>query len=209
MFIPSNNSNILFAQSGTDGNIYSYDGNSLNFYKQKRDVTTTRNSYNNTTLKGIPFFAIGGKVYSIQKKRRGLDFAISGEFTCSAGSSATIESILAVGTQLLVAWSNAGAYGVDKISTDRANGVITTPVVISTKTRSVEVKYSSLPTGTTIGIETNIDNAGFTSQDTEVDSLRQIVTLQNDVGNVNSIQARVTLNSSGSSTPIIEKINIV
>lgn len=204
-FIRSSNSNIIFAQSGLDGKIYVYDGNSLNYYKEIRGVTTTRLPYGSCVYNGIPYFAVEDKIYSLHRKRRGLDYALNHEFTAGG----TIDSIISLADTILVSWTNGSTYGVDKIDTNRSTARATTAIEIDDSIRDVEVKYQSLPSGTSIGIETSVDSGDFTSQTTEVDATRKIVHLANDIGGVNTLKARITLNPNGANTPIIEYIRFV
>lgn len=207
-WIKSNNANIIFALAGTEGNIYAYTGNQLEFYKQFRDTTPEINPYNTTTLNGRSLVAIDDKIYSIYRKRRGLDFALAGEYKTSQGDGTTIHSMTTTGSTLLVAWEKAGTFGVDKIDTNRATGKITTPISIG-KLSNVRVKYASLPTGTSIGIEVSEDGGAFTSKTVVVDARNNIVRLASQLKDVNSLRARITLNSSGANTPIIEFIELV
>jgi len=162
------------------------------------DTFSSYNAQMTCNYKGKALFAQGSKIYSLYRKTTTASFALVGEYTASGD----ITSLRASGDDLLVSYDT----GVDNITTNRADAVITTPVADG-RFSNVVVGVYSLPTGTSIEIETKVDNGSWTSQTvlTDMEDLRG-VSLDEDVLNKRSLQARITLKASGSSTPIIDNI---
>lgn len=201
--------NVIYVQAGNDGNIYIYTGQELQLVHQIRDFDTTKvNHQLSTNYKGRALIANGDTVYSLHSKTQSMDTALCGEYTISE-SGAVINSIEAVGDDLLVAWGDGSTYGVDNISTNRASAVIRTPMFRNAK--SIEVGYADLPTGTSISIATKQDGeSSFTDQDVEIDSEdRRVVRLKDDLVVKRDCQAQITLNTSTTKTPIIDNISVI
>lgn len=209
--ITSDTTDIVFICAGTSGNIYLYDGTHLEYYTTAPNVTTSSNWQLTTAYNRRPLFAVGGKVFSLVNPQRVMAPALNHEYTCSAGSSATIHSITALGTQLLVAWGSGSTYGVDKIDTTaRATATFTTPIVSNRKNVDIRIPFDLLPTGTSITLETNLDNAGFLSKTLIRDSAdMNMYRLDGHCANHRTIQARVTLTPTGTDTPIVPHIEFV
>ena len=210
--IATDRTDTIFICAGTLGNIYEFDGQAVYFWKQVRGVTTTcdgnQHQLSNTfNRKGL--FAITGNIYSVIVPQLNMDWALNHEYTCSGGVTATINSICALGnTTILVSWTLSGTSGVDAIDTNYATTTVTTPQ-ISRKIHDVMVYADSLPTGTSIGIETN-DGSGWVTKATFVDSTDQmIVRIDGDVANKRILQARITLNPSTIYTPSVSYIEFL
>ena len=202
-------SNMGYVSAGSSGNIYIFNGAELEDtpFFTLRNATTSINPYLTTKFKGLPLFAYGGKVYSIGRTNRNLPASVCCEYVCSAGVNATIHSIKVRGTDLFLTWESSGTYGVDKLGTDRYNGTITTPEVEG-RMKMVEVSYDLLPEGTSIGIETKSDGGSWVSKTPITDTNDRKVYFDGGLDGKYH-QARITLNSSGSATPVIKSIRIL
>jgi hypothetical protein len=153
---------------GKSGKVYLYTGSQLELFSVIRNPETTTGHQLTTNLQGKPLIANGGKIYSLYRSNRNLPFSLCQEYTCSAGTDATIESIVANGSQLLVSWTNGADAGVDEIGDNFANARVVTPRF--KKASSVSVYYDEL-NGGDIGIYTRKDGeSNWTSHETYNDS---------------------------------------
>lgn len=192
---------ILFAQCGTEGNVYYWSGKTMEKYKQIRGVTTAVAPYNSTILAGKPLFAVGTKIYSIFRKDRDLPYAITHEYTLTTGTTASIGE--AIGKLFVSTGSN-----IDTIGTSYATGKITIPVT-SSSLEGFVVDYESMPSGCSLGLETNINESGWVSETFTKDTTNLQYVLQDGVtfdGTQKFGQVRVTLNPNGAATPIVQNI---
>jgi len=198
----------------SNGNIYTYDGAKLHLISNIRNVKTTYGHQLTTNLEGKPLVANGGRIYSLFKKNKDMPLAFVGEYTCSQGETATIHSIVANGSNLLVSWEvtidAVTTYGVDEISANYATAQIVTPRF--KQSGIVKVFYDDL-NGGSIAIESKLDAEDTWTTHTEFDDSED----QRCVMNEDSIliesgaQARITLTPNPTAlttTPIIDKIVI-
>jgi len=191
--------NGIAAQCGLAGRIYIWNGSRFDKWKKIRGVTTGTGYQRSTVFNGKALFVVGDKVYSIHRTENDLPLAITQEYTSTTDPTYA----LAVSNAQLFMASTAG---VDKIGTDYATATIDTPEVTGNY-QNVIVNYDSLPTGTSIGISTKIDGAtAWTAQTAITDTINKRVYFDGGLGDVNFLQARITLTPSGASTPIITSI---
>lgn len=202
--------------AGTVGNIYSlaFDGANIYFktYRQLRDGANTISTAIlpdiSTNLNGLPLIANTRGIFSLGRKSSDFPIAMNVEYVPSAGQGITaIGACVAIGSQVLLAWQNSTTYGVDKLDTNRTNAVITTPIAIGNY-QSVVVGYYSLPAGTSIAISTKVDGGDWTAQTVITDTINKKVYFEGSLGDVNYLQAKITLTSSTTSTPIITSISL-
>jgi hypothetical protein len=198
--------NLTLAQCGNAGWIYYWTGSRLEKFKKIKGITTTNTAtlHNyTTTLNGKALLANGTYIYSIHRENKDLPMAICREYT----STGTINSILAVGSQLLVSYTNEETIGVDKIGTNYATAYLDTPEA-NEESQMVEVYYDSLPTGTSIGISTKINGGDWTVQTPITDTINKRVYFDGGLLDVVFMQARATLTPSTTSKPVIRNIVI-
>lgn len=148
------------------GDIYLYNGSQLEIFSNIRDAASTTGHQLTTNFQGKPLIANGGRIFSLHRKNRNLPFALVGEYTCSAGTDATIHSIVACGSQLLVSWEYNGTFGIDEIGNNFANARVTTPRF--KKASTVKVFYDDLQ-GADIGIYSRLDGESNWSAHTVID----------------------------------------
>lgn len=132
-----------------NGNIYTYDGSKLHLISNIRNAKTTTGHQLTTNLEGKPLIANGGRIYSLYKRNKDMPLAFVGEYTCSAGENATIHSIVANGSNLLVSWeetvNGVTRYGIDEISSNYATAQVVTPRF--KKNSDISVAYDDLNGG--------------------------------------------------------------
>lgn len=204
-FLDSDNYVHVVCQSG---DIYLYNGSQLELFSNIRDAATTTGHQLTTNFQGKPLIANGGRIYSLHRKNRNLPFALVGEYTCSAGSGATIHSIAACGSQLLVSWQNGTDYGVDEIDANYyANAKVRTPRF--KKASTVKVFYDDL-NGGAIGIYTRLDSeTNWTAHTVEDDSEdERCVKTVDSMLLKSGGQALITITPTGTLTPVIDYIQI-
>lgn len=186
---------LIIAQCGTQGHLYMWTGNQFTLFDNElRGETTTVGHALSTVLNGRPLIAVGTKIYSIYRKYNSQPMAIVQEYTAT-GSIASLETS---GTFLSVSI----ATGVNKISSTKATATIDTPEV---KGSFNEVIVDYTAGGENIGISTKIDGGAWTAQTVIQDTINKKVYFDGGLGEVNFIQARITL----SSTAVISNIQIL
>ena len=174
-FIPTDN--IVFAQAGD--NIYYWTGSRMQKFKQIRDITPVVNHYATTSYNGRALFSNGKKIFSLHRADKDMPFVIVQEYT----STIDIQSIGVSGSLLV-----STASEVQKTGSTNAIGEITTPEV---KGHKVIVHYDTLDG--TIGISTKVDGGSWTTQTPIVDTVKKQVSFNGGLGQVNFLQAKITL----------------
>lgn len=181
------------------GDVYLYNGNQLELFSNIRNAATTTGHQLTTNFQGKPLIANGGIIYSLHRKNRNLPFALVGEYTCSAGVDATIHSIVACGSQLLVSWEYNGTFGIDEIGTNFANARIITPRFKNAST--VKVFYDDL-NGGEIGIYSRLDGSSNWTAHTVIDDSDD----ERCVKTVDSIQVASGAQALITVTPLVSNI---
>lgn len=189
------------------GDIYLYNGNQLELFSKIRNTRETTGHQLTTNFQGKPLIANGGRIYSLHRANRNMPFALVGEYTCSAGPDATIHSIAACGSQLLVSWEYNGDFGIDEIGINYANAKIITPRF--KKASVVKVYYDDL-NGGTIGIYTRLDGeTNWTAHETIDDSDGdRCVRTRDDILMKSGGQAMITITPANNLTPVLDYIEV-
>lgn len=206
-FLDADNYTYVIAKSG---NVYLYTGAELEPFSFIRNASTTTGHQLTTNFGGRPLIANGGRIYSLHRKNRNMPFALCGEYTCSAGSGATIHSIVSVGTQLLVSWEYNGSYGIDSISANYATAEAVTPRF--TKGGVVRVRYDDL-NGGSIQILHKLDGEDTWTMHTTIDDSSdfRFVRTVDDIIVPSGAQAKIKLVPSvitPTVSPIVDSIEI-
>jgi hypothetical protein len=204
-FLDSDNYVHVICQSG---DIYLYNGNQLEMFSTIRDAATTTGHQLTTNFQGKPLIANGGRIFSLHRKNRNLPFALVGEYTCSQGTDATIHSLAACGSQLLVSWEYNGDFGIDEIDTNYfANARIITPRF--KRANKVSVYYDELNSAA-IGIYTRLDGENnWTSHEVMDDSEdRRCVRTVDDMLIKSGGQALITVTPLGTLSPSLDIIDV-
>lgn len=226
--------NQVIVNAGLKGNLYQYDGFSLQPIKSiKGDFPTgTTNQvevFPNATFNfaGLPLFGLsqvngnGAKygVYSFGRKNINYPRVLNLEWLVSVGNETNIKigSITGVGDIFLVAWEDVdgSTYGVDKLDlSNKFDGAyITTRRMMADRNVLLQhglvyVAYKELPSGTAINIEHSSNHASFTSVDDTTDAITKIVSADYDLGEATVEQVRIRTTASGNDAPEIEMITV-
>lgn len=199
--------NIIFILAGTVGNIYYWTGAKAQLLTKIPSLLTAVSikPYNVAILNGKALFAVGTQIYSIHKADKDMAYAVVEEFTLSSGTAA---SLLVKGSDLLV--SNGAA--VFKTGTSKATATFTSPFIQGTF-NEVWVSYETMPTNCTLGLETNVNGAGWVSETGfKKDTTNMRYYLEGAPtfdGKIVFCKIRVTLNPSGTTAPVVKPAIII
>jgi hypothetical protein len=218
-FIPADNS--FYLQAGDSGNVYQCDGVTAIRDKVLRGEATTSANFIGfggnqaaTEYNGQALFHGYKGIWSITNFDNDLPRSISIPYVLSQGQNLGICPIISLGPYLLCAWrDSSGSFGVDKISTitnsyRHNGGYIVTPAITG-NFQMVEVKYSDLPSGTSLTIYTKVNDGSWTQQTSIVDTIRRVVYFDGGLGDVTTLQAKIIFNTSETSTPVVESIKFL
>lgn len=195
--------NIIFAQCGTAGQLYYWNGNRLEKFKKIRGTTPSQSQPQNwTVLSGRVLFGADNKVFSIHREDNDLVYAVVQEYTSTVNGN--IYSMASVGSELLLSQDD----GIDKTGTNYATATVDTPEIEGPFSKVV-VYYDALPSGTTIGISTKVDGGSWTEQTAITDTIKKKVYFDGGLNDCNFVQARATLTPSGTDKPVIRSIEIL
>jgi len=231
-FIPTDN--YLLASCGFNSNIYSYDGMVLSLINQiPGDYTnvnyTTINPNAVAYFQGKPLFGISRGasatgdpteegVYSYATSNASLYPRILNlEYVISQNKTVNVEigAIAQLGNLIFVSWKEDTNYGVDVLDmANRYSGAyLESRVIFADRSipevySKISVGYVELPEDTEIKIYTKENYAdSWTEQTTITDTIRQIVYTDNKV-DCFAYEVKIGLTCSGTSTPIVDDIQI-
>lgn len=234
-FIPIDNGVIVNA--GTKGNLYIYNGENLEPYKQIKG--TWNNSTNKATVHpnaglnfhGLPIFGLSTSsgtpanmgIYSLGRANRNYPIVLNGEHGISSGNLSNIEigCIVGVGDIYLVTWKDTTTgtvYGVDKLdlSLKYSGAYIVTRATIVDRYAllnygSVEIGYRSLPENTTFTVSRKVNSGSFDAfsvgEGTD-DTMRKIFSTDIDIGDATVLQIKIAPTVSGNTAPELEEFQV-
>jgi hypothetical protein len=234
-FLPIDNSVIVNA--GTKGNLYIYNGSSLEPYKQIKG--TWDNSTNKAQVHpnaginfhGMPIFGLSSVagspanmgIYSLGRANRNYPIVLAGEHGISTGNLNNVEigSIIGIGDIYLVSWkdTNSGTtYGIDKLdlSAKYSGAYMTTRVTIADRYSlitfsTVDIGYRTLPVNTTFTVSKNVNGAGFSAFDAgdcSDDTQRKVFSTDIDVNDATTLQIKIAPTVSGNTAPEMEEFKV-
>lgn len=226
--------NRVIVSAGTKGNLYIYNGQQLEEYKQIKgtwgDSTNKAIVMPNAVLNfhGLPLFGLSKQsgagvkngVYSFGRTNANYPFVLSLDFPSSNGQlqDLTIGAIAGNGDSFYVSWQHTGdttTYGVDYLDLENkyASGYMTTRLslydrIILSTYGILTVPYRTLPSGTAITIAHARNHGAFVTANSSNDVDRKLVETDEDTGDASVFQCRVTLTGSVNLTPEIEMLDI-
>ncbi len=204
---------VVYAQIGTVGNLYYWNGSNAIFYKKLRDgdntVTTGVNPYGAGNLNGLPLINTIRGVFSLGRSDANLPIAQVVEYVPSLGQGSTAGALAVVGSQVFVASKNGTSKVIDKISTNKYSGKFVTPVSYG-KLSTLKAYYSSMPTGTSITAKIKNDDGSFTSHTLIKDNTSEMCyKSQTKIGNISMVQVEITLAGSTIYSPTVYDLHIL
>ena len=184
-FLPIDNQVIVNA--GTKGNLYLYNGATLEPYKQIKgtwDATTNKAVVHpnaGLNFNGLPLFGLSSVagtptnmgLYSLGRANRNYPIVLNGEQGISSGNLNNVEigCIVGIGDGYLVSWKDTNGsttYGVDKLDlTLKYTGAyLTTRVIMVDRYQIlnynvINIGYRNMPTGCRFDIWKKVNNASF------------------------------------------------
>ncbi|MDD5728507.1 MAG: hypothetical protein PHV59_08095 [Victivallales bacterium] len=205
-------SNIIYINIGVVGNIYYWGGSSAVLYTKLVDgdnsVTTGVNPYGSGNLNGLPLINTPRGIFSLGRASAKLPIAQVIEYVSSLGQGVDAGALAITGSQMFVASKSGTTKVIDKISTNKYSGKIITPVSIG-KLSTLKVFYSSIPTSTSISARLKKDNGSYASHAVTKDDAKEMCYRSNSkISNKALVQAEITLNASGTSSPSIYLIGL-
>jgi len=228
--------NYIIVSAGLAGNLYSYNGQQLVFYKKiPGTYTPTAQAKINPMAVGLfngflPIFGVSNStgnpcdqgIWSMGKHSNNYPIVLNLEFPTSNvdGSSYNIltgieiGAILVSGQNVYMSWSYSSTYGVDKL--DYSNKIVK-PLLESrviandpggnTVFNRILATYESLPASTSIVFKVSKNGAAFGNALTVRDNtLENLVEKNNERLEVRTLQVRVEAVSSGNNAPAIQEV---
>jgi hypothetical protein len=231
-FIPIDNG--VLVSAGTKGNLYVYNGSTLEPVKTIKgdyDGSTNKNIvYANSVLNfhGLPLFGVSNVsgnpslegIYSFGSHNRNYKPVLNLEYISSQNVTSAIEygAMAGNGDTFLVAWKDSTgtpAYGVDllDVSNKYSGAYLITRVLMPdrdnlTSVGHVNVGYKQIPTNTAISISKYVNHGSVTSITSAVDAKTHTQKALVDVGDATTLQIKVSMTASSNTAPEIEAILI-
>jgi len=234
-FIPIDNGVIVNA--GTKGNIYIYNGSTLEPYKQIKgtwDATTNKATVNpnaGLNFNGLPIFGLSYQVgtpantgiYSLGRANRNYPIVLNGEVGISTGNLSKVEigCILPAGDIYLVCWKDTTTgtvYGVDKLdlTLKYTNAYMTTRAIMANRFallnyNVVNIAYRTLPANTTFTISAKVNGGSmtaFTTGEVQDDTMRQIFSTEVNIDDATKVQVKIAPTVSGNTAPELEEFEV-
>jgi len=228
--------NNVIVNAGTKGNLYFYNGTSLEEYKTIKGVYTgSAKAYVHPNAKfnfnGMPLFGLSNVsgnptnqgVYSLARTNRNYPFVLNLEYAISTGNLSGVEigSICQLSAdQFLVGWKDTTGgttYGVDVLDlTAKATvAYFVTRVIMADRTSLlnyglVQSCYRLLPANTSIEVrkKVNADTVFSSAITSKVDTKRMLVATSVDINDATRAQVKTSLIASGNTAPEIEVVEI-
>lgn len=228
--------NNVIVNAGTKGNLYLYNGSSLEEYKTVKGVYTgSKKAYVHPNAKfnfnGMPLFGfsnVSGNpanqgVYSLARTNRNYPFVLNLEYAISTGNLSGIEigAICPVSSdQFTVSWkdTNGGTtYGVDILDLNNKATVayLVTRVIMADRSSLlnyglVHAAYRTMPENTSITVQKKINSdTSFGTAITSVnDTKRLMQSTKVDINDAVRVQTKINLVASGNNAPELEVVEV-
>lgn len=234
-FLPIDNSVIVNA--GTKGNMYLYNGVTLEPYKQLKgtwDATTNKAQVHpnaGLNFNGLPLFGLSTilgtpanmGLYSLGRANRNYPIVLNGEQGISTGNLNNLEigCIVGVGDIYLVTWKDVTTgtvYGVDKLdlTLKYAAPYLATRVIMVDRFALlnyglVNIGYRTLPTGTTFTLSKRVNSGSygaFAVGDVVDDTQRKMFSSKVDVSDATTLQVKIAPTVLANAAPEIEMFEV-
>lgn len=227
--------NAVIVNAGTKGNMYIYNGSTLELYKPVKGVwdntsnKATVNPNARLNFHGKPIFGLSYSVgfpcnmgiYSLHRTNRNYPMVLNGEHGISSGNLNKVEigAIIGIGDIYLVTWKDTTTgtvYGVDKLDLTKkcTDAYITTRVIMVQRMASlnygrVNMAYRTLPTGTSYQVYKKVNNGSFEEMtNAEDDTERNIYSIEDDINNASTVQVKIHPVVSENLAPETELITV-
>lgn len=229
--------NFTFINAGKNGNIYVYNGETLELYRPvPGDYSPTAEAWVHPNavgnLGGLMLFGMSNStgnpcsqgVYMIGRFDRKYNFVMDLSFPISERSGGAfvtsgieIGAILVMGSDVFVSWKNSSTYGIDKLdySTKLNGAYIATRVETMDREKlntikKVVVPYASLPSDTDIDIGHKINYPTpdtYTAMDNKDDEDRNVI-YSEEGQEASTFQLQFTFTTNSNDSPQMESAAI-
>lgn len=203
---------LIYASIGLIGNIYYWNGTSFVFLFRLQDagelVSTGINPYGSANLNGLPLLATSRGVYSIGRAKASMPIGQVIEYVPSLGQGTEIGALVTVASRVYFGYKNGSNYGIDKITSNYATGIIKTPVVVG-KQSSVTAFYSSMPDGCSLELSVKNDGGSYVSKEFKKNDTDTMAYESKMIANKAIHQSMISLIPNGATTPEIYDIAII
>lgn len=224
--------NYTYVSAGRVGNIYFYNGETLQPYIRIPGTYTTASttgiqifSGSTATFRGIPVFGVSNfsgnpalqGVYSFGSYSKNYPKIMDLTYPISEDdlTSKQLGAIIVSGTNLLVAWSGNGV-GVDMIdyTAKYASAYFETTMLFQDKRNELKTQsevagfYNSLPASTGITFSYSINGAAYVAMTSVTDSIIAKVKAELSVENIGSLQVKCAFTVSSNSAPTLECLDV-
>lgn len=227
--------NRIIVSAGTKGNLYIYNGQQMEEYKQIKGTWGASSNkaivHSNAKLNfhGLPLFGFSQQsgdgvslgVYSFGRTNANYPFVLSLEYPISTGNLTGVEigAISGNGDSFYVSWKQTVGevvtYGVDYLDLNNkyTEGYYTSRLslfdrVVQTTYKDVVVPYRTLPTGTSVTVEASRTHGDFVDQPLINDTDRKQLETTTHLGDASALQVRTTLFGAGNASPEVEMTSI-
>lgn len=228
--------NNVIVNAGTKGNLYFYNGSSLEEYKKIKGVYTgSAKAWVHPNAKfnfnGMPLFGVSNVsgnptnqgVYSLNRTSRNYPFVLNLEFPISTNELSNIEigAIAPISAdQFTVSWKDTNdgtTYGVDVLDLTAKCTIayFVTRVIMADRAKLlnyglVDACYRTLPENTNITVhkKVNADTSFGSAITTKDDTKRLLKATQVDLNDATRAQLKVALVASGNTAPEVEVVKI-
>jgi len=229
-FLPADN--VVIAQCGQKGNIYSYNGEELQQFKRiAGDWSSTNKAFVNAAAvanyQGLPLFGLSNQsgnpasqgVYSFGSFSANYPQILNLEYVISTGNITGVEigAIAVVGDDILIGWKDTTGgttYGVDKVdwTAKYASAFLETRVLtldrMNGKDMAVRIAYRSLPANTAITLQKSVNGAPYESVTLRKDDTRKLYETTVKIAGAGSCQLKFGFTVSSNNAPEVEMIQI-
>ncbi|NCN39990.1 hypothetical protein GW916_01945 [bacterium] len=228
--------NNVIVNAGTKGNIYFYNGSSLEEYKKVKGVYTgTKKAYVHPNavfnFNGMPLFGLSNVsgdpanqgVYSMHRTSRNYPIVLNLEYAISTGNLGSIEigAICPVSSdQFTVSWKDTNdgtAYGVDILDLTAKSTIayLVSRVIMIDRASLlnyglVDACYRLLPDDTSIAVskKINADTVFGSAIASKTDTKRMLEATTVDINDAVRVQVKTALVASGNDAPELEIVKI-
>lgn len=227
-FLPTDN--FVIVNAGKKGNLYIYNGSSLEIYKQIPGnwTATNRATVNPEAIlnrAGLPLFALSHEsgdattlgIYSLGRTNRNYKYVLNCEYLIHNNHIANVEfgTIISAGDVFLLTYKDSdGTYGVDRLDVDHkfSQASFTTRALIPdrmefTTFKEIFTGYRVLPDGCKITFEKSINYGAFVAvPDVGIkkDAPRKIVYMNDNVNDATVLQIKVNLVVNQNQAPEVD-----
>ena len=227
-FLKTDNFNLVSA--GRKGNLYLYNGASLEQYKRiigdwspGKEAIVNYNAVCNKN--GLPLFGLSNSannptsqgIYSFGSYANNYPKVLNLEYIISTGNTSNVEigCTELIGDTLIVGWKDTTggtAYGVDELDTTlkQSSAHFATRVINLNRSELKDFKamigYKALPTGTSVKLfyKVNYATSWVEVGDLTIDTDRKIIMAESSLPECTAIQFKVQVLSTGNNSPELD-----